>query len=416
MPQLSRVLGQAPRGAGPGGWSSGLARRFQALAPATPRLAMEAPRRSDTTLLLCGDVMTGQGIDPLRPPDPEHLTARSMVSALDYVHRADATGSAPAGAEPLPRPVCFAYPWGDALTLLRREQPDLRLVNLEASITARGTPSAMPVQPRMPPQQLPALAALGVDGVVLANHHVLEWGQEGLDDTLQCLRQAGIAGVGAGHDLAEAEQEGQWLLPGKARVRLFAFAHPSSGVAPDWAAGKGRAGISWLQALDEQAITRLAGRTREGRREGDIVVVSLHWGSHWGYEVSAEQRRFAHALIDEAGVDLVWGHASRHPRPIEVYRGRLILYGVGSFLKDAGGATGHEALRPELAALYLPRLAADGALAGLRLWPLRVHLFRLKRACASDSQWLAAALGRACRGHGCNLQPQPDGSLRLVWR
>lgn len=415
MSPFSRVPGRVFRDRSAGRALPALAQPFHAPFLATPLLAMGSSPRPDTTLFLCGDVMTGQGIDPLLSPEFEHLSSRSMASALDYVHGADAAGVAHAAGEPLPRPVCFAYPWGDALTLLRREQPDLRLVSLEATITARGTPSAMPVQARLPPQQLPALAALGVDGVVLANHHVLDWGQEGLHDTLQCLRQAGIAGIGAGHDRAEAEQEGQWLLPGKARVRLFAFAHPSSGVAPDAAAGEGRAGVSWLQSLDEQAIAGLASRIREGRREGDIVVVSLHWGSHWGYEVSAEQRRFAHALIDEAGVDLVWGHSSRHPRPIEVYRGRLILYGVGSFLKDAAGATGHEALRPELAALYLPRLAADGALAGLRLWPLRVHLFRLKRAGASDGQWLATSLGRACRGHGCTLEPQPDGSLRLVW-
>ena len=415
MPQSSRCRGQVLRGVSACRWPSAAARAGQALPASIPLPAMGAAARPETTLFLCGDVMTGQGIDPLRPSDSGQRSARSMASALDYVHEAEFRTSVRVAGEPLPRPVCFDYPWGDALALLRREQPDLRLVNLEATITARGSPAVMPVHVRMPPQHLPALAALGVDGVVLANHHALDWGRDGLDDTLECLRQAGIAGIGAGRDRAEAEQEGQWMLPGKARVRLFAFAHPSSGLSPQWAAGEGRPGINWLQALDERAVVSVAGRTREGRREGDLVVVSLHWGNHWGYEVSAEQRRFAHALIDEAGVDLVWGHASRHPRPIEVYRGRLILYGVGSFLKDAAGATGHEALRPELAALYLPRLAADGTLAGLRLWPLRVHLFRLKRACASDSHWLATALGRACGDHGSALIPQADGSLRLLW-
>ena len=48
------------------------------------------------------------------------------------------------------------------------------------------------------------------------------------------------------------------------------------------------------------------------------------------------QIRFAHRLID-AGVDVVHGHSSHHPRPIEVYRGKLILYGCGDTIDDYEG-------------------------------------------------------------------------------
>lgn len=376
--------------------------------PPSPLLAMTPGPQPLTTLCLCGDVMTAQGIEPLlssvgaSAPDDRRLRA-----ALEYVREAEADA-------PLPRPVSFEYPWGDALALLRREQPDLRLVNLEACITARAGFSAHRLTARMPPQHLPALAALGVDGAVLANAHALECGQEGLRDTLACLRQAGIAGIGAGQDREEAEREMQWRLPGKARVRVFAFGHASGGLPAQWAADKARPGISWLEALDEAAVQRLARRIHASREAGDIVLVALHWGSQGAHDVSEEQRRFARALIDEAGVDLVWGNAARHPRPIEVHRGRLILYGVGKFHKDAAFG-GQDSPRPDLAALYLPRLGADGSLAELRLWPMRVHLFRLKRACAGDCQWLARALGQACRRHGTGLEPMHDGSLRLFW-
>lgn len=395
-----------------------------------PLLAMTSSCPADTRLLLCGDVMTGHGIDPfLLPPAMHAPLARTVKSALEYVREAEAAidprtpptithgsaaGSAPAHP-PLPRPLSFDYPWGDALPLLKREPPDLRLINLETTITERGAPAMPAPQARMHPLHLPTLAALGVDGAVLANRHVLDWGHEGLHDTLTSLRQAGIPGIGAGHDCAEADQEGQWLLPGKARVRLFAYGHPSSGLPPHWAAAANRPGINWLERLDSDAIRRLAARIRGSKEEGDLVIVSLHWGSNWGYEVPGEQRRFARALIDEAGVDLVWGHSSHHPRPIEVYRDRLILYGVGDFLKDASRALGHEAYRPHLAALYLPRLAADGRLSELRLWPLHVHLFRLKRAGALDCHWLARALSQECRCHGTGLELQADGSLQLRW-
>jgi poly-gamma-glutamate synthesis protein (capsule biosynthesis protein) len=378
--------------------------------PGVPMAVMQNPRHPDTTLFLCGDVMTGRGIDQVMPHSVEHtLYERSVKSALEYVRLAEAASG------PLPRPISFEYPWGDALFLLRREQPDLRLINLETSITERGTPTPKAIHYRMHPLNVPTLAALGVDGAVLANNHVLDWGQDGLHDTLEALREAGIISVGAGHDREEAAQEVQWLIPGKARVRLFAFGHPSSGVPDHWAAEPGRPGINWLAALDSTSVAQLAERIHGSRQPGDIVVVSLHWGSNWGYEVPEEQRRFAHALIDEAGVDLVWGHSSHHPRPMEVYKDRLILYGVGDFMNDYEGIHGYEEFRPELAALYLPRLAADGALQELRLWPLRVHLFRLKRAGGSETQWLCDTLSRECRCHGTALVPQGDGSLRLLW-
>jgi poly-gamma-glutamate synthesis protein (capsule biosynthesis protein) len=367
--------------------------------------------RPDITLFLCGDVMTGRGIDQVleNSVDPT-LYERYVKSALDYVHLAEAVNG------PLPRPLSFEYPWGDVLPLLKREAPDLRLINLETAITERGAPHSKCIHYRMHPLNVPCLAALGVDGAVLANNHVLDWGAEGLEDTLASLRQAGIASVGAGRDRAEAEQEAQWVLPGKGRVRLFAFGHPSSGVPGDWAAGETSAGINWLPALLSENIEALRDYLRESRMEGDVVVVSLHWGSNWGYDVPGEQQRFAHALIDEAGVDLVWGHSSHHPRPIEVYRGRLILYGVGDFLNDYEGIGGHEEFRPELAALYLPRLAPDGELRELRLWPLRVHLFRLKRAAATEGHWLAETLSRVGRALGTQLFQHNDGTLRLHWQ
>lgn len=373
-------------------------------------LAMPAASRPDTTLFLCGDVMTAHGLDPMQPRDDE-VGERTLQSALDYVREAVGRHT------PLPRPLSFEYPWGDALHLLRREQPDLRLVNLATPITACDISSeCRPPHARLHPLQLPLLAALGIDGVVLANGHALDWGCDGLHDTLVALRAAGIAGVGAGHDGEEAAAEGQWAIPGKARLRLFAFGHAGSGLPRHWAAERGRPGINWLAALDDAAVAALGAHLRATREEGDIVVVALHWGSRWGYAVTPEQRNFARALIDEAGVDLVWGYASHHPQPIEVYRGRLILYGVGGFHSGMAGPDDYQAYRPELAALYLPRLAADGSLRELRLWPLRVHLFRLKRACGSDAQWLAHTLSRECRCHGTGLTQQGDGSLRLHWQ
>jgi poly-gamma-glutamate capsule biosynthesis protein CapA/YwtB (metallophosphatase superfamily) len=94
-------------------------------------------------------------------------------------------------------------------------------------------------------------------------------------------------------------------------------------------------------------------------------------GRQLGYAIPPSHRAFAHALVDEAGVDLVHGHSSHHPKAIEVYRNRLILYGCGDFITDYEGIAGYESFRDDLVLMYLPALSArDGALARLTLVPI----------------------------------------------
>jgi poly-gamma-glutamate capsule biosynthesis protein CapA/YwtB (metallophosphatase superfamily) len=56
--------------------------------------------------------------------------------------------------------------------------------------------------------------------------------------------------------------------------------------------------------------------------------------------VDEDQVRFARRLID-GGVDVIHGHSSHDLRPVEVYRGRLILYGCGDCIDDYEGISGH---------------------------------------------------------------------------
>src|SRR5260370_540653 len=131
---------------------------------------------------------------------------------------------------------------------------------------------------------------------------------------------------------------------GAGRVLVFAYGVQSSGIPPDWAAGEERPGINFLAELTERESARIARQIRQVKRPGDLAVVSLHWGGNWGYAVAHEAVRFARRLIDEAAVDVLYGHSSHHPRGVEVYRGRLILYGCGDFIDDYEGVSGHERL------------------------------------------------------------------------
>jgi poly-gamma-glutamate capsule biosynthesis protein CapA/YwtB (metallophosphatase superfamily) len=53
------------------------------------------------------------------------------------------------------------------------------------------------------------------------------------------------------------------------------------------------------------------------RQSGDILIVSLYWGGNWGQEVPIWQRELGGALIEEAEVNVVFGHSSHHPKAIE---------------------------------------------------------------------------------------------------
>src|SRR5258708_8209074 len=116
--------------------------------------------------------------------------------------------------------------------------------------------------------------------------------------------------------------------------------------------------------------------------------VSIHWGSNWGYHIPDEQKILARALIDKAGVSIVHGHSSHHPRAIEIYRDRLILYGCGDFLNDYEGIRGDERYRDDLALMYFADLdPASGSLHALRLVPLQIKNFRLSNPSWRDIEW-----------------------------
>ncbi len=111
---------------------------------------------------------------------------------------------------------------------------------------------------------------------------------------------------------------------------------------------------------------------------------------------------------------MVYGHSSHHPRPIEVYRGRLILYGCGDLVNDYEGIQPYRAFRDELRLLYFASLDSAGALTGLRMVPMRVRRMRLERAGHEDGEWLRTTIEDASERFGTRVDDQGDGTLGLA--
>jgi poly-gamma-glutamate capsule biosynthesis protein CapA/YwtB (metallophosphatase superfamily) len=356
-------------------------------------------------LFLCGDVMTGRGIDQILPvPCDPALDEPWVKDARDYVRLAErASGPIPRGVEP-------GYVWGDALAELEREQPDARIINLETAVTTSEERAPKGINYRMNPANAACLAAARIDCCVLANNHVLDWGQSGLEETLDTLERVGIRAAGAGRDAAAAAAPAV-LERGGARMLVFAFAMDSAGVPADWAAGPARPGVHWLPDLSTRSTEALADRILATKRAGDRVIVSIHWGGNWGYEIARGKHSFARRLIDDGAADVVHGHSSHHPRALEIYRDRLILYGCGDFLNDYEGIGGHGHFRPELTLMYFPRLdPSTGKLVELTLAPMRIARLRLNRASDEEADWLAAMIRRESR---MPVERMPDGRLRV---
>jgi poly-gamma-glutamate synthesis protein (capsule biosynthesis protein) len=360
-------------------------------------------------LFLCGDVMTARGIDQVLPhPGDPTLHEGYAMSALDYVALAESAHG------PIPRPVDFGYVWGDALAEWARVAPDVRIVNLETAVTSSDDwQRAKGIHYRMHPGNVPCLTAAHIDCCVLANNHVLDWGEGGLAETLATLRQARLQTAGAGRDLAAAAAPAV-LNTIRGRVLVFAFGAESSGIPADWAAAASRPGVNLLADFSGATVARIAALVKAARRPGDVVVASIHWGGNWGYAVPAAHRGFAHDLIDRCGVDVVHGHSSHHPLGIEVHQGRPILYGCGDFLNDYEGIRGYEAYRGDLSLMYfLDVEPASGKLLRLLMIPMLMRRFRLNRAAAADTRWLRERLDRESSSFGCRVKAAADRSLEL---
>lgn len=350
-------------------------------------------------IALAGDVMIGRGVDQImaHPGDPK-LYEPWARSAMRYVELAEAR------LGPLPRQVGPEYVWGDTLARLQALDVDVRNVNLETAITGRGT--AWPdkgIHYRVHPANADCLVAGGVDVVSLANNHILDWSEPGLADTLDTLADLGVGYTGAGREREEA-----WSPAVVGDAVVLGVGATSSGIPTEWASGSDRPGVALLEDLSVEAV---AESLRDYRRPDDLVILSVHWGSNWGYRIPPSHRRFARALIDHAGVDVVHGHSSHHPLGFEVYRQGLILYGCGDLITDYEGITGHEKYRPELGAWYIVDVDS-GTLGGLKVVPTKMHRFQLTTPSGEEIEWMAAMLRAQSTGVDVCTN---DEVLEVVW-
>lgn len=219
-------------------------------------------------------------------------------------------------------------------------EADVALVNLECPLSVRAAPTPLKTPAdikakreflfRAPPTSARTfLHAMGIDAALMANNHIFDHGRQGIADTLEHLRRAGIAPVGPGqspHKLQTAE-----LAVGDTRCEALAFV--TAETLPPGAAPK--IGDPWV--LDTSPASLAASRDRVSRavarvrQSGRLPIVSFHWGEENAPAPNRVQRALARSAAD-AGAALVLGHHPHVLQAIDSLEGCVVAYSLGNFV------------------------------------------------------------------------------------
>lgn len=229
--------------------------------------------------------------------------------------------------------------------------------NLEGPLTTRGTPDPDKKYVfRSPPSKVaPVLRAAGFTVLSLANNHTMDYGNQGLQDTIAALEANGIAHVGAGENLDEARRPALFHI-GNQTVAVLGY----SVTLPDsFYAAADRPGTAFAHESQVRADVARA------RRLADIVIVSFHWGQEGSTTLRGYQIKLAHAAID-AGAAAVIGHHPHILQGIERYRNGVILYSLGNFVFGSYSKMAQDSLIAQLTFRH-------GRVAALRLIPIDVY-------------------------------------------
>jgi poly-gamma-glutamate capsule biosynthesis protein CapA/YwtB (metallophosphatase superfamily) len=217
----------------------------------------------------------------------------------------------------------YSYPWGNSLSLLA--QADLRIINLETTLTnyTKETPKVFNF--RALPDRVKTLQNAHIDVVNLANNHSLDFQENGLAETIATLDSAGIQHVGAGINIHSARKP---VIITKNGIKIGIIGYTDN--EPTWKASEDKPGTNYINVGDVQNIKK---QITTLRPLVDIVIVTNHWGPNMEQVPSPDFVEFAHNIID-SGADIIHGHSSHVFQGIEIYQNKIIMYDTGDFIDD----------------------------------------------------------------------------------
>lgn len=223
-----------------------------------------------------------------------------------------------------------AWPLKDVAKLTR--DAGLAICNLEAPLSTHGWKIGDYLGD---PGAVAALREAGIDAVTLANDHILDGDDPALLATVSLLDREGIAHAGAGSTLERARQPANLTASGL-KVALLAYGRPELGRT---STGRRWEASPWSPGIAPVEVAAVTDDVRKARAAGQVVMVAFHWGGEGEAEPRPDDRDLARAAI-EAGATVVFGQHPAVAQGLEVYRGGLILYGLGYLAREEPGSPG----------------------------------------------------------------------------
>jgi poly-gamma-glutamate synthesis protein (capsule biosynthesis protein) len=216
--------------------------------------------------------------------------------------------------------------FGTTLSVLLEQ--DLLLGNIEGAITRRTAKTPKAYNFRFSPEILRPLKKAGFGYLAPANNHIYDYGEEGLLDTLDALKAAGMPASGIGRNWEEASRPWEGGV-GPLTVRVMSLAvYPREGSGFDGkisaAAGKEKPGILWADDAALRAMEKYF-----SPETFDIVMV--HGGEEWRNTPSPAQTALYRSFVD-AGADAVFGSHPHVLQAVEPYAKGFIAYSLGNFI------------------------------------------------------------------------------------
>ncbi|MDC0709058.1 CapA family protein [Stigmatella sp. ncwal1] len=246
---------------------------------------------------------------------------------------------------------------------------DLFLVNLECPFTEGGEKLPKNFNFRARPEFVNTLLAGSVDVVSLANNHMMDYGPQGLLDTLATLEQARIPYFGAGRTLAEARRPALVTVGGVRFAFLGYFFLGTRNIEPPQVyATETTPGVAG-HFSDIQVMERML---REdilaAKAQADVVLPYFHWGREGTFEPEPYQIQLARVAI-EAGAAGVLGSHPHVLQGMELYQGAPVVYSLGNFVFG-----GNWNPREKRSALFQARFSPAGYLSS-EIIPLRTDRY-----------------------------------------
>ncbi len=217
----------------------------------------------------------------------------------------------------------YSYPWGNSLSLLA--QVDLRIINLETTLTTHTKKNPKVFNFSALPDRVKTLQHAHIDVVNLANNHILDFQEEGLVQTIATLDCVGIQHVGAGANIQKASKP---VIITKNGIKVGIIGYTDN--EPTWKATESTSGVNYIRVGDVDSIKNQIAALR---KRVDIVIITSHWGPNMRQVPSSDFIEFAHAIID-SGADIIHGHSSHVFQGIEIYKNKIIMYDTGDFIDD----------------------------------------------------------------------------------